>query len=102
MLTLKNVHFVKLSKYGTDFTIAFLSSRRSKTYMEHLIRSSDEGVMPLERCSLSGLPTVETADPSQDFRPMLGLPTRFGTSGRPNKKGCSDLAFWIPMRTVLN
>jgi hypothetical protein len=30
LLTLKNVHFVKLSKYGTDFTIAFLSSRWSK------------------------------------------------------------------------
>jgi hypothetical protein len=31
LLTLKNVHFVKLSKYGTDFTIAFLSSRLSKS-----------------------------------------------------------------------
>jgi hypothetical protein len=31
LLTLKNVHFVKLSKYRTDFTIAFLSSRLSKS-----------------------------------------------------------------------
>jgi hypothetical protein len=95
-----------------------------KTYMERLSQSPDEGVMPLERCSvvrtsdsspdfwrpglltwvgtsdlcwdfwhMSGLPTVETADPSRDFWPMSGLLTWVGTSGRPNKKGCSDLTF---------
>ena len=49
MLTTKNVHFVKLSKCEMDFTIAFLSLIRSKTYMEHLIQSSDEEVMPSEK-----------------------------------------------------
>jgi hypothetical protein len=33
---------------------------------------------------------------------MSGLSTRVGTCDRPNKKGCSDLAFWILIRTVLN
>jgi hypothetical protein len=33
MLTTKNVHFVKLSKCVTDFTIAFLSSRWSKKHI---------------------------------------------------------------------
>jgi hypothetical protein len=38
LLTTKNVHFMKLSKCVTDFTIAFLSSRWSKkTYMERSI-----------------------------------------------------------------
>jgi hypothetical protein len=49
MLTTKIAHFVKLSKCGMDFTIAFLSSRRSKTYIERLIRSPDEGIMPPAR-----------------------------------------------------
>jgi hypothetical protein len=62
MLTTKIVHFVMLSKCGMDFTIAFLSTRRSKKYMEHLIRSLDEGVMPPERRSLIG-----GSDPSRDF-----------------------------------
>jgi hypothetical protein len=30
LLKLKNVHFIKWSKCGTDFTIVFLSSRWSK------------------------------------------------------------------------
>jgi hypothetical protein len=34
LLTTKIVHFVKLSKCGTDFTIAFLSSRWSKNIYE--------------------------------------------------------------------
>jgi len=34
--------------------------------------------------------------------PMSGVPTQVGTSNRPNKKPCSDLAFWIPIRTVPN
>jgi hypothetical protein len=50
---------------------------------------------------MSGLPTAGTADPSQDFR-RSGLLTRVGTSDRPNKKGSSDLAFWMLIRTVLN
>jgi hypothetical protein len=98
-------------------TSSLRSSRRDgqKTYMERLIRSPDEGVMPLERCCAVGtsdpsrdlwrsglLTRVGTFDPCQNFRHMSGLPTRIGTSGRPNKKGCSDLAFWIPIRTVLN
>jgi hypothetical protein len=33
LLILKNVHFVKLSKRGTDFTIVFFSSRWSKKYI---------------------------------------------------------------------
>jgi hypothetical protein len=38
---------------------------------------------------MSGFLTyVRTADLSQD-------------SSRPNKKGCSDLAFWIPIQTIL-
>jgi hypothetical protein len=41
------------------------SSRRDdkKTYMEHLIRSPDEGVTSLERCS-----AIRTSDPSRDSR----------------------------------
>jgi hypothetical protein len=51
MLTTKIVHFVKLSKCETDFTIAFLSLRWSKIYIERLIRSPNEGVnYPLALC----------------------------------------------------
>ena len=41
------------------------SSRRDgqKTYMERLIRSPDEGVRPLERCSV-----VASSDSSRDVR----------------------------------
>jgi hypothetical protein len=78
MLTLKNVYFVKLSKCGMDFTIVFCHRDSQKTYMERLIRSRDEGVMPPEKCSVVG-----TFDPSRDFRPKSGLPT-VGTSD-PNR-----------------
>ena len=78
-MTTKNVHFVKLSKCEMDFTIAFLSSRRSKTYMERLIRSPDEEVMPSERCLVVG-----SSDPSRDFR-LLEVPTGVGTSGNPEE-----------------
>ena len=76
---------------------------------------------PQKDAPLSGVPTqVETFDcwkfqqvsglpgslkkHAQEFGviPMLGVPTQVGTSDRPNKKPCSDLAFWIPIRTVLN
>jgi hypothetical protein len=46
MLTTKNVHFVKLSKCVTDFTIAFLSSRWSKK----LIWNIQFGVRMRELC----------------------------------------------------
>ena len=107
------------------------SSRRDsqKTYMERLIRSPDEEVMPSERCLV-----VESSDPSRDFRlsevstgvrtfgkpeeicsgiwgypyvgssdksrkfRLSGVPTRVGTSDISDRKSCSDLAFWIPIR----
>jgi hypothetical protein len=86
------------SSQNMERTSPLRSSHRDgqKTYMEHLIRSPDEGVMPLKRCSAIGTP-----DPSWDFR-RPGLLTRVGTSDRPNKKGCSDLDFWMSIRTVLN
>jgi hypothetical protein len=145
MLTTKNVCFVKLSKYVMDFTIASLSSRRSKNIYgtsnsESGWRSYASRKMLCCRNSRpeSGLPTAGTADPSWDSWPMSGLSTyvgtsdgrdfwpesgllthvgtsdicrgfwrsglltRVGTSGRPNKKGCSDLTFWILIRTILN
>jgi hypothetical protein len=46
LLTTKNVHFVKLSKCVTDFTIAFLSSRWSKNIYE----TSNLGVRMRELC----------------------------------------------------
>jgi hypothetical protein len=67
MLTTKNVHFVKLSKCVTDFTIVFLSSRWLKTYMERPIWGPDEGVMPPERCSVVG-----TSGSSLNFQPAPG------------------------------
>ena len=75
MLTTKIIHFVKLSKCGTDFTIAFLSSRRSRNIYgmsnsESGWRSYALGKMP--RCRefrpKSGLPTVESSDMCRDFR----------------------------------
>ena len=79
MLTTKNVHFVKLSKCETDFTVTFLSSRRSKTYMECLIRSPDEEVMPSERCL-----GVGSSDTSRDFR-LSEVPTCVETSRKPEE-----------------
>jgi hypothetical protein len=86
VLTLKNVHFVKLSKYGTDFTIAFLSSRRSKNiYGTSNSESGWRSYAPEKMLYCrdfrpkSGLPTAGTANPSRDFR-RPGLLTRAGTS----------------------
>jgi hypothetical protein len=45
------------------FTIVDTHRDGQKAYMERLIRSPDEGVMPLKRCY-----AVETPDPSRDFR----------------------------------
>jgi hypothetical protein len=71
--------------------------------------------MPPQRCSI-----VRSSDPSRDFQEAwrnllgcLGLSPRrefrqrsevptVGSSDRPNKKLCSDLAFWISIRTVPN
>jgi hypothetical protein len=50
MLTTKNIRFMKLSKFVTDFTITFLSSRWSKTYMKRPIWGPDERVMPSRKC----------------------------------------------------
>ena len=108
-----------------------------KTYMERLIQSLDEEVMPSERClvvgssdpsqdfrlsevptcvgtsgkseeicsGVWGYPYVGSSDKSQKFR-LSGVPTRVGTSDWtsdiPDRKSCSDLAFWIPIRTVPN
>jgi hypothetical protein len=74
MLTLKNV-FYKVVKMCNGFHHCVpLVETVKKTYMERLIQSSDEGVMPPERYS-----TVGTFD-GRDFRPMSGLPTYVGTS----------------------
>jgi hypothetical protein len=50
-----------------------------------------------ERCSVVGI-----FEPSQDFQPKSGLLTQVRTFGRPNKKACSDLAFWISIQTIPN
>jgi hypothetical protein len=68
-----------------EWTLPLRSSRRDgqKTYMERLIQSPDEGVMPSERCSV-----VRTSGPSWNFRPApeLGLLAQAGTSGpHPNQ-----------------
>ena len=62
------------------------SSRRDgqKTYMECLIRSPDEEVMPSKRCSV-----VESSDSSRDFR-LLKVSTGVGTSGKPEET-CSGV-----------
>jgi len=71
----KNVHFVKLSKCETVFTIAFLSSRRSKNI--YGTSNSKSGwrsyaVGKMSRCrefwSKSGLPTVGSFDGCRGFR----------------------------------
>ena len=75
VLTTKNVHFVKLSKCETDFTIAFLSSRRSRNIYgmsnsESGWRSYALGKMP--RCRefqpRLGLSTVGSSNVCRDFR----------------------------------
>jgi hypothetical protein len=57
---------------------------------------------PRKDAPLSGLPTVGTSDIGRDFWPESRLPTQVETSGRPNKKAYSDLAFWILIWTVPN
>ena len=57
---------------------------------------------PEEICSgVWGYPYVGSSDKSQKFR-LSGVPTQVGTSDIPNRKSCSDLTFWILIRTVLN
>ena len=57
---------------------------------------------PEEICSgVWGYPYVGSSDKSRKFR-LSGVPTQVGTSDIPNRKSCSDLAFWIPIRTVPN
>ena len=100
-----------------------------KTYMERLIQSPDEEVMPLERClvvgssdpsrdfrlsevptgvgtsekpeeiysDVWGYPYVGSSDKSWKFR-LSGVPTQVETSDISDRKSCSDLAFWIPIR----
>ena len=48
-----------------------------------------------------GYPYVGSFDKSQKFR-LSGVPTQVETSDIPDRKSCSDLAFWIPIRTVPN
>jgi hypothetical protein len=79
-----------------------------KTYMERLIRSPDEGVMPPKRCSAVGtsdpsrdfrlpglLTQVGSSDPCRDFR-RSGLLIRVGTSGRPKGLSGSGLLYSDP------
>ena len=57
---------------------------------------------PKEICSgVWGYPYVGSSDKSRKFR-LPGVPTQVRTSDIPNRKSCSDLAFWIPIRTVPN
>ena len=94
--------------------------------MERLIRSPGEGVMPREDDPLPEVPTQVGSSDTRKFRQTselsvslkrpagcLGLSPRrkfrhpevsaeVRTSGIPNKKPCSDLTFWIPIRTVPN
>ena len=63
------------------WTSPLLSYHRDgqKTYMERLIRSPDEEVMPSERCLVVG-----SSDPSRDFR-LSEVPTGVGTFGKPEE-----------------
>ena len=49
-----------------------------------------------------GVPTKVGSSDCREFRPKSGLPTQVRTSDIPNRKSCSDLAFWIPIQTVPN
>jgi len=51
--------------------------------------------------SVWGYHHVERSDKGQKFR-LSGVPTQVGTFGEPNLKPYSDLAFWIPIWTILN
>ena len=63
------------------------------------------GVIPT-----SGVLTKVRSSDCREFRLESGLPTQVGTSDWtsdwtsdiPDRKSCSDLAFWIPIRTVPN
>ena len=68
--------FVKLSKCETDFTIAFLSLRRSKNIYGMSNSKSDEEVMPSKRCLVVG-----SSDPSREFR-LPKVPMGVRTSGK--------------------
>ena len=48
-----------------------------------------------------GYPYVRSSDKSRKFR-LSGVLTQVGTSDIPNRKSCSDLAFWIPIQTIPN
>ena len=48
-----------------------------------------------------GYPYVGSSDKSRKFR-LSGVPTQVGTSDIPDRKSCSDLAFWIPIQIVPN
>ena len=80
MLTTKNVHFCEVVK-NVKRTSPLCSSHRDgqKTYMECLIRSPDEEVMPSERCLVVG-----SSDPCRDFR-LSDVPTGVGTFGKPEE-----------------
>ena len=57
---------------------------------------------PKEICSgVWGYPYIGSSDKSKKFR-LSGVLTQVGTFDIPNRKSCSDLAFWIPIRTVPN
>ena len=62
MLTTKNVHFVKLSKCETDFTITFLSLRQSK----NIYGTSNESIQwevlerVLSKCLARSLSALQT------------------------------------------
>ena len=88
-LTTKNVHFVKLSKCEMDFTIAFLSSRRSKN-----IYGTSNSKSGWRSYALGKMPCC------REFRPKSRLPGSLKksarvsgvipTSGVPTKVGSSD------------
>jgi hypothetical protein len=113
-LTLKNVHFVKLSKCGMDFVIAFLLLRWSKNIYgmsnsESGWRIYAPGTMLhcrdfWPKLELLTCTRARTSGSSLNFWPALELKllAQAKTFGKPNKKGCMGLAYWIPIRTVLN
>jgi hypothetical protein len=94
MLTTKIVHFVKLSKCETDFTIAFLSSRWLKNIygtsnLESRWRSYARGKML--HCREFRL--------SRDFR-LSKVSTGVGTFGKP-KETCSGVRGYPHIRSFI-
>ena len=127
MLTTKIVYFVKLSKYEMDYIIAFLSSRWSKNiYGASNLESGWRSYATRKIAPLLAVLTQVGSSDTRKFRQTselsvslkrpagcLGLSPRrkfrhpevsaeVRTSGIPNKKPCSDLTFWIPIRTIPN